>query len=128
MLAFATSDHASGGSRVRAREGSKRRAAPCYPDRVADRLDQIADVGRATRTRPSRGLWIAALVIGSACAIAFVVMLFVDTGAPSHESAPAKSGGFSNGLVIGIAVGVVLGWAIARRIRSRPVEEPTVKR
>jgi len=110
---------------VRAREDSKRRAAACYPDRVADRIDEIADVGRATRKRPSRGLWIAALAIGGACAIAFVVMLFVDTGTPSHDAPPARSGGFSNGLVIGIAVGVAIGWAIARQRRASHSSDKT---
>ena len=110
---------------MRAREDSKRRAAACYPDRVADRIDEIADVGRATRKRPSRGLWIAALAIGGACAIAFVVMLFVDTGTPSHDAPPARSGGFSNGLVIGIAVGVAIGWAIARQRRASHSSDKT---
>jgi len=140
-LAFATRERTSTRSRVRAREDSKLRAGACYPDPVGERessppgdresaptprtIEDIAAVGRATRKQPSRGLWMAALVIGGACAIAFAVMLFVDSGTPTHETAPRHTGGFSNGLFIGIALGVVLGWALGRQRRASHSSDKT---
>ena len=82
-------------------------------------------MGRATRKRPSRGLWVAALVVGGACAVAFAVMMFVDSGAPTHDAAPRHAGGFSNGLFIGIALGVVLGWALGRQRRASHSSDKT---
>ena len=111
---------------MRAREDSKSRAAACYLDLVGEKtIEDIAAVGRATRKRPSRGLWVAALVIGGACAVAFAVMMLVDSGAPTHETAPRHAGGFSNGLFIGIALGVVLGWALGRQRRASHSSDKT---
>lgn len=139
---------------MRAREDSKSRAGACYLDLVGEpssessppgaeldpakdppgdrtlapaprTIEDIAAVGRATRKRPSRGLWVAALVIGGACAVAFAVMMFMDRGTPTHETAPRHAGGFSNGLFIGIALGVVLGWALGRQRRASHSSDKT---
>lgn len=91
-------------------------------DRGVDPVDQIVDVGRRTRKKPSRAMWIVAAVIGAACAIAFVAIFVGSEGdgtpgrpVPAH---PEQGLTFSTGLVIGLAVGVLVGVLIARQQRS----------
>lgn len=82
----------------------------------------IVDEARKTRRRPSRALWIAALLVGVACAIAFVMLMLADE-APSPVAKPtAESGsqgrGFTAGLVVGGVLGIAVGFAIARQRHS----------
>lgn len=91
----------------------------------------LADA-RHNRRRPSRGWWLAAAVIGSLCAVGFVLAMWVAPAAPASTlpaavPTTARPGGpgFTAGLVIGLGGGLLLGVAIARQLashssRSRP--------
>jgi drug/metabolite transporter (DMT)-like permease len=96
-----------------------------------DREREIAAL--VPRTRPPatpRWLWIAALVLGSAGAIAFIVAAVRGGDSSSASStAPASTGSsFPSGLVLGAAIGLAIGWVLGRRAaqssahseRSRP--------
>lgn len=89
---------------------------------VADeeRAAKILTAARGERKSSSRTVWIVALVVGVACAIAFVVLMLGD-GATSPQPKPATSDhglGFGTGVIVGIVVGVALGFAIARQRQS----------
>lgn len=82
-------------------------------------LDDILAHGRRTRTPVSRGVWIAALVVGVVCAIGFAVLLLAEPSAEGPR-APARTassggGGLGIGLVIGACAGIVIGFAISRQ-------------
>ncbi|CAN5891843.1 hypothetical protein BH11MYX3_BH11MYX3_12210 [soil metagenome] len=87
----------------------------------ADREHEIEAVLASSRQRPSspRWLWIVAVVIGLACAAAFVIALVRGGDAPSITGAPPVAGsgrfGFPTGLVLGIGIGIAVGWFAARR-------------
>lgn len=85
-----------------------------------DRERAIHDVLAPSRRRPRspRWLWIAALVVGVACAAAFVVALVWGGDAASTGPAPAttRNGlGFASGLALGVGLGLAIGWFAARR-------------
>ena len=92
-----------------------------------DRADATSDAqiaaivaaGRATRRRPSRGTWIAAVAVSAICALGFV-LLIVGSGA-GEPSAPAPSraaGGCAGGLGLGIGLGIGIGFLLGRRQRA----------
>jgi hypothetical protein len=97
-------------------------------------LQKIIELGRQTRKPTPRWLWIAASLIGAACATAFAIAMLGDHGSewpasratrlerptPSARSPDGGTGGsgLGAGLVIGAAAGLVIGFSIARQRRS----------
>ncbi len=87
---------------------------------VVDReqaVEEIAKGARDARTKPSRAMWIATLVIGVVSIIAFVIALVAD-GEPTPHPRTTPDGsslGFATGLALGICIGIAVGFAIARR-------------
>lgn len=82
-------------------------------------LDAILEHGRRTRKPVTRGLWIAALLVGVVCAIGFAVMVLAEPSSAGPR-APARTassggGGLGIGLVIGACAGIVIGFAIGRQ-------------
>ncbi len=70
--------------------------------------------------KPSRRMWIAALVLSLACVGAFAYALVTNWNAsPDIKRPPGQAtqggGGFSVGLIVGIGAGVVLGGLLATR-------------
>jgi len=95
-----------------------------------DEIQAIVEVGRRTRARPPRGLWIAAALVGGICITGLAVAL---RGEPSRPATPeiaaprpipaspaARSGGdrLGTGLVVGAAGGLIAGFALARQRRA----------
>jgi hypothetical protein len=85
----------------------------------------IEQSARAARKPPSRGLWLAAAVVGVVAVIAFFVVMFAEGDASPTKPAASERGygGFTIGLVVGVAVGIALGFALARQrhsSRSKP--------
>lgn len=84
------------------------------------RAAEILRAAKAQRRGSSRGLWIAALVIGAICAIGFVLLFVGDrAGATTPPRVIEDHGlGFGAGVVLGVTVGIVIGYAIARQRQS----------
>jgi uncharacterized membrane-anchored protein YhcB (DUF1043 family) len=83
-----------------------------------DPVQDILEVGRRTRKRPSRAMWIAACVVGIGGVIGFLIVVFSggEAATTTPNAQPTERGlGFSSGLVLGIAIGVALGFVIARQ-------------
>ena len=79
---------------------------------------------KATRKRPSRGLWLAALVVSVACVIGLSYGLITSwdaepeaTKLPEGSTTRSSGTGFGLGLMIGLAAGVAIGSALALRKR-----------
>lgn len=74
------------------------------------------------QARPSRQLWVAAIVVSIVCvgALAWGVFNYWDEPPRQHMPAAASSGGsgFGLGLMIGIGAGILIGSVIALRKRS----------
>lgn len=75
------------------------------------------------QTRPSRQLWLAAIVVSVVCvgALAWGLIQYWDEPPRQHLPTAASSGGgsgFGLGLMIGIGAGVLIGSLIALRKRS----------
>jgi hypothetical protein len=73
--------------------------------------------------RPSRRVWIAAIVVSIVCVAGLAYGLVSDwdtvpdrTHTPTNPAQPASSG-FSLGVVVGIGAGIILGSLIALRRR-----------
>lgn len=89
-------------------------------DRTSEQaLAAILEHGRRTRKPVPRGLWIAALLVGIACAVGFGVMMLSEPSSAGPRApartAPRGGGGLGIGLVIGACAGIVIGFAIARQ-------------
>jgi hypothetical protein len=86
-------------------------------------IEQIVDSARQARPRTPRWLWVAAGLLGLACAMAFVIVVVSDPD-PSGPSAPSPdpaSGGrgFGTGLVLGVGAGIAIGFVAGRqRVRD----------
>lgn len=82
-------------------------------------LRAIADVGRRTRTRAPRWLWVLALGMAAVGAVGFAVVMFAEPAASTSETAlrarPIAGSGLGIGLGVGCVVGVLIGLAIARQ-------------
>jgi Na+/proline symporter len=80
----------------------------------------IVDAAKRARNRPSRGLWIASLVLSAICVGALVIgyltrdPVSVSTPTPSAQS----HSGFGTGLLLGVAAGIAIGVVIALRKRD----------
>ena len=90
-------------------------------------LQKIVELGRQTRKPTPRWLWIAASLIGAACAVAFTLAMLGDAGSDgtTRLDRPVRSerhegggSGLGAGLAIGAAAGLVIGFSIARQRRS----------
>jgi len=86
-------------------------------------LDALLAPARATRKKPSRAMWIAAIVISVICVIGLAYGLITnwdvepETGAIKAASRTGGSG-FGLGVMIGLAAGVALGGLLALRKRQ----------
>lgn len=90
-----------------------------------DRLDEILAVGRQTRKRPSRGLWIAALIVGALGVAGFAVAMLSEPAPasevphlPRQPSAQDGGGGLGIGLWIVAGAGIAIAVAISRQRAS----------
>jgi hypothetical protein len=88
-------------------------------------VEALLASAKATRKRPSRGMWIAALAISVACVVGLGYGLVTHWDEPAETSVTKQAprsgtGSFSLGLMIGLGVGVALGSLLALRKRSSP--------
>jgi len=81
-------------------------------------IDQIIEVGRRTRTPPSRALWLAAIVVGILAVAGFAIAMLAEPEPTEHVERLPDGSGLLSGLVIGAAVGIVIGYSIARQRRD----------
>jgi len=82
--------------------------------------EEILAKAKAARKQLPRWVWVAALAIGAACAIAFAWLLVAPAGTPTMPDHHEVGGpGFASGILIGLAVGFLVGWA-ARHARHAP--------
>lgn len=86
-------------------------------------VQALLEGARATRKKPSRGLWIFALVVSIACVVALAYGLFTDWDEPPEQktiqpAAQVSGSGFGLGLVVGIGVGIAIGTVLALRRRQ----------
>jgi hypothetical protein len=89
-------------------------------DDVEAKARAIVDKAKQARSRPTRGLWIGALVVSAICVVALVIGYLTHGPAEARGPRPeAPSSGFGTGLLIGLVLGIALGSAIALRKRDR---------
>jgi hypothetical protein len=85
-------------------------------------VEALLAAAKATRKRPSRGLWIAALVLSVASVIGLGYGLVTNWDEPADtavtKSPPRAGSGFTLGLMIGLGVGVAIGSLLALRKRT----------
>ncbi len=88
---------------------------------VEAKAREIADAAKQTRNRPSRQLWLAALIVSSLCLVALLVGYLTREPAEARSPKPAapSGSGFGTGLLVGLAAGVAIGSALALRKRAR---------
>ncbi|MCX5743357.1 MAG: hypothetical protein NT062_12765 [Proteobacteria bacterium] len=90
------------------------------PD-VEARARAIADAAKQARQPLPRGLWILAILVGLACAVAAGLALQGVRTAPLaadvRPAPPTARGGFGLGIGLGLGAGLVIGFALARRRR-----------
>ncbi|HEY5926927.1 MAG TPA: hypothetical protein VIV11_34810 [Kofleriaceae bacterium] len=79
---------------------------------------------KATRKRPSRGLWFAALIVSVACVIGLAYGLITNWDAKPEvvksdavRASSSSGSGFGLGLVIGLGAGIAIGSVLALRKR-----------
>ena len=89
------------------------RSRPCYGEAVPSdaEVEALLAAAAATRKKPSRGLWIAAIVVSAICVVALGWGLINDWDEPPEQTTiqPAArdgGGGFGLGLMVGIGVGI----------------------
>jgi hypothetical protein len=96
-------------------------------DSREQKIAAILRDARETRRRPSRTMWIAAGVVGIACAIAFAMLMLGDDRSappkPRRDDGHASAGerlppSFVAGLATGLVAGIVIGFAIGRQRHS----------
>jgi zinc transporter ZupT len=85
-----------------------------------DRVAAIVRRARAERSKPSRTMWIVALLLGGACAIGFALLMFADVGptSTSQRTVEDRGLGFGAGVLVGVVAGIAVGFAIARQRQS----------
>ena len=86
-----------------------------------ERAAAIARQARTERSKPSRTLWIVALLLGVACAIGFALLMFADGAAPTtgpQRMVEDRGLGFGAGILVGVVIGIAVGFAIARQRQS----------
>ncbi len=77
----------------------------------------------ATRKKPSRGLWIAAIVVSVVCVVALgwgLINHWDQSPEPKAIKPTTQQGGrgFGLGLMVGIGVGIAIGSVLALRRRQ----------
>jgi hypothetical protein len=89
-------------------------------------VEALLATAKATRKRPTRNMWLAALVISLACVVGLAYGLITSWDAPpdpraAKSAAETGSGnrGFGLGLMLGLAAGIAIGSALALRRRDR---------
>jgi ABC-type antimicrobial peptide transport system permease subunit len=85
-------------------------------------IAEITAAGRATRKKSSRGMWIAAGIVGALGLIGFVILMLSDGTPGGAVRAPeARPLSFSLGLLLGVVIGLALGYVVFRHSsRRRP--------
>ena len=86
-------------------------------------VEALLAAAKATRKRPSRGMWIAAIVVSLVCVAGLAYGLVTNWDAPPDKGATksatgGSSSGFGLGLMIGIGVGLAIGSVLAVRRRQ----------
>ena len=86
-------------------------------------LEALLASARATRKKPSRGMWIAALVVSVICVIGLSYGLITNWDVEPEKGAikaASRTGGsgFGLGIMIGLAAGIALGSLLALRKRQ----------
>ncbi|HEX5061355.1 MAG TPA: LPXTG cell wall anchor domain-containing protein [Kofleriaceae bacterium] len=86
-------------------------------------LDALLADARATRKKPTRAMWIAALVVSLLCVIGLAYGLITSWDVEPEKGAikaAAQTGGsgFGLGVMIGLAAGIALGSLLALRKRQ----------
>ncbi len=88
------------------------------------KIRAIADEGAKHRKRPSRGLWIAALVVSAICVGGLVYGLVFGWDAQptptAHTAGTSNGTGFGLGMMVGIGAGIAIGALLGLRRRSGP--------
>lgn len=89
-----------------------------------EQVEAILEAGRRTRPRTSRGMWIAAAILGGICLVGFVLLMIAEPSKKSEPAvpttAPARSArGFATGILVGGVAGLAIGYAIARHRGSK---------
>jgi hypothetical protein len=86
-------------------------------------VQALLEGARATRKKPSRGLWIFALVVSAVCVVALSWGLVNDWDEPPEQkvlkpAVQASGSGFGLGLAVGLGVGIAIGSVLALRRRQ----------
>jgi hypothetical protein len=98
-------------------------ASEAKPKPTQSEVDVLLAAARATRKRPSRTMWIAALVVSVLCVAGLAYAMITDRNAEPERAAMkdvkrTSGSGFTLGLVIGIGAGIAIGSLIAVRRRQ----------
>lgn len=88
------------------------------------RAKAIADEARSARKRPTRSMWIAALVVSIGCVTALGFAWLAERDTPSEvdklpRAKAAENSGLGLGLLVGLGVGIVVGGLFALKKRER---------
>jgi hypothetical protein len=91
-------------------------------DREAEARAIVAAAAR-DRKRPSRGMWIAAIVTSLVCTIGLAIAWIRDGDTvpdkPLERHAVTQSSGFGLGILLGVGVGIAIGSVFVIRGRKR---------
>jgi len=94
------------------------------PEKPTDaEVEALLAAAKATRKRPTRGMWLAAIVVSLACVAGLTYALVKNWDAEPDRSAVksasrTSSGGFGLGLIVGLAAGIAIGSTLALRKRN----------
>lgn len=101
------------------------RTRPCYGEDVPDEAEirELLAGARAARKKPSRPLWIAALVVSVVCVVALAWGLMRSWDEPPSQAtiqptARETGSGFGSGLLVGLGAGIAIGSVLALRRRQ----------
>jgi hypothetical protein len=90
---------------------------------TAAEIEALLANADAARRKPSRGLWVAAIVVSVVCMIALAYGLITYWDEPPtrttlHANATSSGSGFGLGVAVGLGAGVVIGSLLAIRRRA----------
>jgi hypothetical protein len=83
-------------------------------------VEVLLAAAKATRKKPSRAMWIVAIVISVVCVAGLAYGLISNWDAqpdPRAKSVAQTSSGFLLGFMVGLAAGIAIGSALALRRR-----------